>query len=151
MPPQHTFNRLAETTFLGSELLYRRYLRSHLEDGELDPSAIRFHEPPSVLRGRFSVPEDAIHSDCAEGKPVSGFGVLAMPARSVQCREIAKNGTDYEFIPVHKPLPSCYSHAEIHCQLGQDPSGQHIEPPKEVRRAFRLRIAQALAIAIPAP
>ena len=64
--------------FHDDERLFRRYRSSHIQEGELDPSAIRFDEPPSFLRSAFSRPEDALHRDCADGKDVSEFGVLEM-------------------------------------------------------------------------
>jgi hypothetical protein len=151
LPPQHALERVEVSRFQDGESLYRRYLASHFQDGELDPSAIRFDEPPSFLRSAFSLPEDAIHPDCADGKDVSNYGVLKMQASEAQHQEKARNGSAFDFTPVHRPLPSCYAHSEIHCSCAANLEGKYSEPPKDVRKAFRLRIARALSVAIPAP
>lgn len=151
MPPQPTLDKTEIALFQEREHLYRRYLASHFEDGELDPSAIRFNEPPSFLRSCFSVPEDAIHPNCADGQDVSKYGVLQMAASAAHFEARTLDSTIYQFSPVHRPLPSCYAHSEIHCRRVAELSGTHVEPPKDVKKAFRLRIARALSVTIPAP
>lgn len=151
MPPQHALNQTEVALFKEDEALYRRYPASHFHDGVLDPSAIRFHEPPSFLRSAFSVPEDALHPDCADGNSTSQFGVLTMLASAANHQQEANDGSKFNFSPVHRPLPSCYAHSEVHCVRASDPNREHVEPPKHVKNAFRLRIARALSIAIPAP
>ena len=132
MPPQHTSGR-AEVDFSSDdESLYRRYLASHFRDGELDPSAIRFNEPPSFLRSAYSVPADALHADCADQQSVSKYGVLAMPVSAARHRERARDGEVFDFLPIHRHLPPCYAHSEIHCASQEHADPQHAEPPKEV-------------------
>jgi hypothetical protein len=143
--------RASNPIFEPTEELFRRYLASHYEDGELDPSAIRFGEPPSFLRSAYSVAVDALHTNCADGQEVSGFGVLAMPASAVTQNQISKRGDSFDFAPVHQPLTACYAHSEIRCSSSEDPTKQHIEPPREVRRAFRVGLAKLLSVSIPAP
>lgn len=104
MPPQHTLGCAEVPLFQDGELLYRRYLSFHFEDGELDPSAIQLDEPPSCVRSRFSVPEDALNPDCADGQDVLTFGVLQMAANAVGHREVTSDGRAFEFSPVHRPL-----------------------------------------------
>jgi hypothetical protein len=142
--------RTAVPDFQNGESLYRRYQAFHFQDGELDPSAIRFDEPPSFLRSAFSAPEDALHTDCADGQNVANYGVLEMKASVAQHKEKSKDGTEFDFSPVHRPLPTCYAHSEIRCSHLPDLKPQHIEPPKDVRKAFRLRIARALSVVIEA-
>ena len=151
MPPQQTLDRHPVPRFEDDEYLFRRYISSHFHEGELDPSAIRFDEPPSFLRSGFSTPADALHVDCAEGQVVTAFGVLAMQANAASGQESTEDGNTFTFLPSHQPLPSCYAHSEIHCLRAGDPNYQHTEPPKRIRKAFRLRIARALSVAIPAP
>lgn len=151
MPPQHTLDQQEVPHFREDEALYRRYLASHFQDGELSPSAIRFKEPPSFLRSAFSEPHDALHPDCADGKLTSQFGVLKMLAAVMECEEKAPDGSTFDFSPVHRPLPTCYAHSEVHCLRARGLDRQHVEPPKYVKNAFRLRIARALSIAVPAP
>lgn len=151
MPPQHTSGRTEEAFSSDDESLYRRYLPSHFQDGELDPSAIRFNEPPSFLRSAYSVPSDALHADCADQQSVSRYGVLSMPVAAARFQERALSGETFDFSPVHRPQPSCYAHSEIHCVSQLTASTQHKEPQKEVRKAFRLRIARALSVVIAAP
>jgi len=151
LPPQHTLHSAEVARFGQDESLYRRYLASHFLEGVLEPSAIRFNEPPSFLRSAFSEPQDALHPDCAEGKPTSQFGVLKMLASAVEHQERALDGSLFDFSNVHRPLPTCYAHSEVHCVSESDPNRQHVDPPKHVKNAFRLRIARALSIAISAP
>lgn len=151
MPPQHTLGRTAEAFLSDDESLYRRYLASHFQDGELDPSAIRFNEPPSFLRGAYSVPADTLHEDCADQQNVSRYGVLTMPVSAARHVESTRDGETFDFSPVHRPLVCCYAHSEIHCTPQTHASPQHTEPPREVKKAFRLRIARALSVVIAAP
>jgi hypothetical protein len=151
LPPQATELRASNQTFSSNEELFRRYLASHLEDGELDPSAIRFNEPPSFLRSAYGVAIDALHANCADGEDVSRFGVLAMPVNAVNQTHASNNGDRFEFAAIHVPLPACYAHSEVHCSSAQDPDKRHIEPPKGVRKAFRVEIAKLLSVSIPAP
>jgi len=144
-------DRLPVLHFQDDESLYRRYLPSHFQDGELDPGAIRFDEPPSFLRSAFSIPEDALHKDCAEGQNVSHYGVLGVRVSLVQCQERVTDGRAFEFSAIHRPLSLCYAHSEIQCICLADPVSMHTEPPKSVKRAFRLRLAKALSVEIPAP
>lgn len=151
MPPQATEQRASNPTFAPDEELFRRYLASHLEDGELDPSAIRFNEPPSFLRSAYSVASDALHANCAGGQEVSKFGVLAMPVSAITQNQVSGNGDSFEFAPTHEPLPACYAHSEVRCSNADDPNKQHIEPPKDVKKAFRVGVAKLLSVSIPAP
>ena len=152
MPPQRTSNQPIIPHFEDNESLFRRYLQSHFQGGELDPSAIRFDEPPSFLRSAFSEPEDALHTDCADGKNVSGFGVLVMKASAAHYQERTVDNWVFTFQPMHRPLPACYAHSEIDClESSGNSTSQHVNPPKRIRNAFRLRIARALSVAIPAP
>jgi len=69
------------------------------------------------------VPEDALHADCADGQNVFRYGVLQMLASEVEYQEKAVSGALFNIAPVHRPLPSCYAHSEIHCTrlIGPDP------------------------------
>ena len=99
MPPQSAEERSSDPIFREGEELFRRYLAVHFEDGELDPSAIRFNEPPSFLRSAYSVPIDALHLNCSDGKPTSAFGVLSILVACVQQTHTTQDGESYEFIP----------------------------------------------------
>jgi len=100
LPPQRTSNQPIIPHFEDNESLFRRYLQSHFQGGELDPSAIRFDEPPSFLRSAFSEPEDALHTDCADGKNVSGFGVLVMKASAAHYQERTVDNWVFTFQPM---------------------------------------------------
>jgi len=69
------------------------------------------------------VPEDALHADCADGQNVFRYGVLQMLASEAEYQEKAVSGALFNIAPVHRPLPSCYAHSEIHCTrlIGPDP------------------------------
>ena len=152
MPPQRMFDKPIVPHFHDDERLFRRYRSSHIQEGELDPSAIRFDEPPSFLRSAFSRPEDALHRDCADGKDVSEFGVLEMKVSAAYYKDGTSDNQVFTFQPTHVPLSACYAHSEIHCVgLSGDSTTQHVKPPKRIRNAFRLRLARALSVVIPAP
>jgi hypothetical protein len=151
LPPQATEHRASNPIFAAEEELFRRYLSTHLDDGELDPSAIRFDEPPSFLRSAFSIPSDALHINCADGTEVTRFGVLRMQASAAQqSYDTVQRGSFY-FGPIHVPLETCYAHSEVHCSHAKDFSEPHVEPPKSVKNAFRVAMAKVLSVAIRAP
>jgi hypothetical protein len=150
LPPQATEQRASNPIFEQDEKLFRRYLASHLDEGELDPSAIRFSEPPSFLRSAYSVALDALHANCADGQEVARFGVLVMPVGGVTQNQQSRNGERYEFAPTHEPRPACYAHSEVRCSLANG-GGLHVEPPRDVRKAFRIELAKLLSVSIPAP
>jgi len=144
-------NQPVDSHFNLDEELFRRYLKAHFHDGELDPSAIRFDEPPSVVRGKYSEAKDALSQGCAGNKDVSGFGVLVAKNSEVSQEHTSSSGDHYVFEVVHSPLAACYAHSEIRCFRKIDDAKVHVEPPKDVRRRFRVNLARALSVAIAAP
>jgi len=145
--------KTAQQDFSSEELLFRRFPPHVIVEGEVLASSIRFDEPPSFCRERFAKPEDTIHPNCANSQDVSMFGVFGLSVLSIMLELPDKQGSLYIFQPAHKPLPDCYAHSQVHCtkqqsRLSDSEPADHIQPPKEVRKAFRGKLATQLSVLI---
>jgi hypothetical protein len=154
MEPEKQDARSKDAHFADTELLYRRFPKT--ESAEILASAIRFDEPPSFCRGKYAHPEDVIHSNCASNRDVSRFGVFSIPVKATRMVLSDRFPQDtYSFEPEHLPEPLCYAHSELHCKKScsidniEIQSG-HKEPPRNIRKQFRAKIASALTEVIPA-
>lgn len=137
-------------TFEVTEMLYRRYLADHFQNGQLLPSAIGFRTGPSFNRGRFSQPEHVLHKDCCDGKELIGWGALECLVEAVPSPVVSDDGRSFVFFPKHRPLPTCYAHTELWCNEGDSLVDYHKEPPRSVREKFRVQLARRLRVCIPA-
>jgi len=139
------------SAFSDEELLYRRVSTSELTGGELDPSrlnSISFDKEidgaPSVLRGRFSSPLDAIHVDCAGGKDKSDCLVYFMAVGEIPGPLRSGDGRDLVFPIVHRPLPRCGAHSVIGCCEEGNPEKTYVVPSRKVRNDLRAKLATRL-------
>jgi hypothetical protein len=155
MPPKPTGNLQNDPTFTAEERLFRRILETHLKpSGEVDPVLINStttfdkkckQKTPSVVREKYASKDDALHPNCADGKSTAGQRVYACKVGALPKNLASDNGSMYDFIPIHDPLPECYAHSLIRSILaGTDPD-QYAPPPKVVRRDFRQKFAAALS------
>jgi hypothetical protein len=153
MEPMKQEGKAAHQDFLPEERLFRRFRSGDVVEGEILPSSLRFNEPPSFCRERYAKPEDTIHPNCAGSRDVSGFGVFALKVLTVRIEIKDRADKSYLFLPVHKPLANCYAHSQVHCATSTDglpPASEpdHVEPPKEIRDAFRVQLASNLSVLI---
>jgi len=137
--------------FTADEPLYRRIMESELTDGEIDPSrfnSVSFDKEvsgaPSVLRGMFATPLDALHPDCADGKDVSQHIVYFILVRNLPTVITSAEGKSFEFYPLHKPTPRCGAHSVIASCLFGDQSKVYAKPSRSVRNALRVKLATQL-------
>lgn len=135
--------------FEASELLYRRVYPSEVNSvGELDPSSlssISFSKDikgsPSVLRSAFATPDDAIASECADGKDVSACSVFYIEVGRLPGPLAAGDGKNISFHPVHHPLPTCGAHSVIASYNSGDANREYVMPSRVVRNALRAKLA----------
>lgn len=137
--------------FAPEEPLYRRALASELVDGELVVSSLEsvsfgkeVSGAPSVLRGRFAKPIDALHADCAGGKDVSRHLVYFILVRDLPDVIQTPEGNAFEFYPLHKPEPTCGAHSVIASCLAGDPTRVYAKPSRTVRNDLRAKLAVRL-------
>lgn len=132
--------REAVPDFDAVELLYLRYSREHLLQGQLTPDAIRSQLRQSVNRGGFSEPEDVLFS--ATGV-YDGLGVVEFQVRDIPPRVEQPAGPPYIFFMSHEPEEDNYSHSEIWCD--QEPrTGGFRRPSRTVSLEFRVRLCRVL-------
>src|SRR5580658_3023620 len=115
--------------FSATEQLFRRVLPSEeLTDGEIDLTrfnSVSFKKgvdgAPSVLRGRFSEPADALHRDCAGQKDVSNQFVYSISVGELPEEIHSDDGKHFSIYPLHLPEPTCGAHSVISsCRKGDD-------------------------------
>ena len=143
-PPIHQNGKPTVETFDKDELLYRRYRSEHFINGKILPASFSFPKQ-SFNRSRFSKPEDVLHVDCCDGKPLSpkdGWGVIECNVSALPSPVESTDGRSFRFFAKHVPLPTCYAHSELWCT--QNPSDVYTEPPSSVKEAFRIRLARIL-------
>ena len=143
--PRYRNGDSEDPVFADGELLYRRYKVEHFLNRQLLPSAFRF-PCPSFNRGKYSAPEDVLHSDCCNGKKLpDGWGVLECSSTNLPTPINAEDGRIFQFEAIHKPLKCCYAHTEICCKI----SGEFIEVPSpKVKEIFRVRLALRMTVRI---
>jgi hypothetical protein len=100
--PRYQADDREDQTFAEGELLYRRYLRVHFQNGTLLPSAFQFPKP-SFNRQKYSQPEDVLHPDCCDGKIYGGYGILECCATDLPTPIVGPDKT-FHFEAVHSPL-----------------------------------------------
>jgi hypothetical protein len=135
--------------FTPPERLYRRISPLELDElGEITPDqfeSISFKKEqesaPSVLRERFSVPADALHRDCADGKDFSSWRVFAITVGQLPTAVTSMDGRVFDFFPVHIPLQVCGAHSVISSCLASDTARKYICPPRNVRNDLRTKLA----------
>jgi hypothetical protein len=135
--------------FSATEQLFRRVLPSEeLTDGEIDPTrfnSVSFKKgvdgAPSVLRGRFSEPADALHRDCAGQKDVSNQFVYSISVGELPEEIHSDDGKHFSIYPLHLPEPTCGAHSVISsCRKGDD-SGTYVVPSPSARNHLRTWLA----------
>jgi hypothetical protein len=118
-----------EASFSEDELLYRRLERNELNGkGEVDPTRINFisfnrnvESAPSVMRSRFSQPEDVLHILCAE-RDTAGWLVYFVRVDDLPKNLQSGDGRCFDFLPKHVPLIDCGAHSVIACAASGDPN-----------------------------
>lgn len=141
----------ATAAFLPEELLYRRVSSSELTEGELDPSrlnSVSFSKDvegaPSVLRGRFSTPSDAMHIDCCNGKDKSDCLVYYLAVADIPGPLESGDGKSFAFFPIQKPLARCGAHSVLASYYEGDPDRAYVSPSRKVRNNLRARLATTM-------
>jgi hypothetical protein len=142
--PRYQAGDAEDPVFDGDELLYRRYIKAHFPYGRLLPAAFSFPRP-SFNRGKYSVPQDVLHSDCCEGRALDGWGVLQCAVTELPTPVDGADGRRFFFSPMHQPRECCYAHSEVWCT---EEGNITDTPSKKVREEFRVRLAQKMIVRI---
>jgi hypothetical protein len=137
--------------FSGDELLYRRLERHELnENGEVDPTRINsisfradVESAPSVMRSRFSDPEDVLHVLCAE-RDTTGWRVYFIRVDALPVNLKSGDGRSFDFFPKHVPLIDCGAHSVVACAESGDAGKIFVRPSTKVINDFKVRFATAL-------
>ena len=138
--------------FLPSELLYRRVRPTDLVDGEIIPTSLNsisygkeVKAAPSVLRGKYAKPEDALHKDCAEQKDVSDFLVYYLLVSDLPDEVRCDSGRLFSLFPFHLPEPTCGAHSVISCCIKGDISKTYVKPSSTaLKNDIRVKLAKKL-------
>ncbi len=123
-----------------SEILYRAF-RQICPQNKVSPADIKFPDI-SVNRGCLSKPEDLLVGRMA---PV---GVFSFLVGDIPTEYRSDDGKEkYTFLAIEDPQPENSAHAEVRVFI----NGVHCkkEPPKGVRRQFRIDLANGIKIVIP--
>ena len=147
----------ASAPFRPDEQLYRRVLpQEELSDGEIDPTrfnSISFKKEvesaPSVLRGAFATPEDAVHPDCADQKDVSHQFVYSTSVSSLPKLIRSGDGKEFEIFPKHLPLPTCGAHSVVSCCRAGDDTKKYERPSPSARYDLRVKLAANMKKVLP--
>ena len=144
MVPQTRGGLEADQTFDSAEKLYRRVPPECLSPlGELVPSHIScsfgdsVRKAPSVVRSKYAGPLDVLHSDCANGKDVSGHLVFYVSVSELPSEVEAGNKEIYDFIPLHDPEELCFAHSVISCLRRGNPTAEYQKPTNAVRNKLK--------------
>ena len=147
LKPMHRDGQSAIDAFDADELLYRRYSKDHIVNGQVVPQTVGFPKP-SFNRSRFSGPEDVLHIECCGGKQLPpGWGVLE--ARAVDLRLSAESGDHRLFTtyPKHVPKQTCYAHSELWCATSDS---KDTKPSQSAKEKLRIIVSRALSVRIEA-
>jgi hypothetical protein len=152
--PQRTSDGEApDPHFAANELLYRRYRRDHLVNGQLRPQDFGPLPGVSVNRQKYSnCPEDVLHPDCANRRLDNTWGILSFTVGSVENGGPFKHegsDTQYEFYLRHDPGPLCKPHSEIWCRDARSKEDV-ANPSRTVRNLFRLQLSRLINVVRPA-
>ena len=139
----------ASVPFAPDEELFRRVQRSEeLADGEIDPTrfnSVSFKRDadgaPSVLRGHFSEPTDALRPDCAGQRDVSDHFVYMILVGDLPQEIRSAKGTSFSIFPLHRPEPTCGAHSVISSCRSDDESRTYAVPSKSARDRLRVLLA----------
>jgi len=140
-----------EFPFSGGELLYRRLERRELnENGEIDPTRINsisfkvdVESAPSVMRSRFSSPEDVLHVLCA-GRDTAGWLVYFIRVDALPKQLKSGDGRSFDFFPKHVALIDCGAHSVVACAESSDAEKSYVRPSTKVINDFKVKFAVAL-------
>lgn len=134
--------------FTEDELLFRRVLPSEEHNGEIHPTQLNsvsfqkdVQSSPSVLRGKYASPKDALHSDCAGQKDVSDQSVYSIAVCDLPSTIRSNDGKIYSVFPLHFPLPTCGAHSVISCCLYGDQTKSYVRPSPSARYDLRVKLA----------
>jgi hypothetical protein len=145
--PMHRDGQSAVDAFDADELLYRRYSKRDIVNGQVVPQSVSFPKP-SFNRSKFSRPEDVLHVDCCGGKqPVIGLGVLE--GRVSDFRKSAQSGDNriFTLYPKHVPNETCYAHSELWCATSES---EDAKPSQSAKEKLRIMASRALSVKIEA-
>jgi hypothetical protein len=145
--PMHRDGRSAVDAFDAAELLFRRYPKDHIVNGQVVPQTVNFPKP-SFNRSKFSHPEDVLHVDCCDGKQQPlGLGVLE--ARVSDLRKSAESGDKrlFTMYPKHVPNEMCYAHSELWCATSES---EDAKPSQSAKEKLRIIVSRALSVRIAA-
>lgn len=127
------------------EVLFRRFRKNQLVNGELTPAALQFPKTAaegghSVNRSRFSEPEDVlwVGQDRVEGFGIFQFAVSVIPP-DVTCPDTHAR---YAFFPKHVPLEDNYAHSEIWCDHMPRENAGYVIPSNRVKKELRAKISK---------
>src|SRR5579864_4104967 len=137
--------RAEDQIFAPAERLFRRYQGEHYSNGQFSNLGLRFDNPSSTNREKYSQAADVLFSDRNE---FSGWGVLSFQVQALPA-QFPSDGPVCTFSPKHAPLDDNYSHSEVWCDT-LPPAGQHTEPSKRIRKLFRAFLSQRVTIEIAA-
>jgi hypothetical protein len=140
------------TPFTPAEPLFRRVLPSEeLSDGEIDPTRLNsvsfkkeIQSAPSVLRGLYASPEDALHKDCANQKDVTGQFVYYVGVGDLPDEIKSDDGKMFNVFPLHFPVPTCGAHSVISCCRKGDGTRAYEMPSPSARYDLRVKLAAKL-------
>lgn len=142
----------ANLPFEETELLFRRVARDGVDDtGTLLPSELNtmsfdktIDGAPSFLRSAFSIPEDVLHTACADEKDVSNWLAYEISVGALPSPIVGKDNRSFDVFPVHRPLTQCGAHSVIATCHTNDSTRAYTLPPRSVRNDLRARIATRL-------
>jgi hypothetical protein len=148
----------ANSPFAPDEFLFRRVGPEELNTkGEVDPTrieAISFNKnvesAPSVMRSRYSGPDDVLHVLCAE-RDTAGWLVYFLRVDQLPDGLKTGDGRSFDFFPKHVPLENCGAHSVVASALSADASRVYVKPSQQVINAFKTRFATALRPAVAQP
>jgi hypothetical protein len=131
-------------------MLYRRYAKAHLTNGQLRSQDFRPLPGVSVNRQKYSnSPRDVLHVDCAE-RNVTGWGILDFRVDDVTSGDFGLEGAQdrFEFYLKHDPKKMCKAHSEIFCRNTE--TKLDVEPSKRIRNLFRIALSLRLNVILKA-
>jgi hypothetical protein len=120
-----------------SELLYRAF-RQLCPENKVSAADIKFPDI-SVNRASLSKPEDLLNSK-TQPIGVCSFLVSGIPSG------YSDSNINYNFVAVEDPLPDNPAHAEIRTLVNGVHSSK--EPPKRIKRQFRIDLSNEIKIVI---
>jgi hypothetical protein len=136
--------RLADQEFRPEELLYRRYIQEHFENGKIVDAHFSF--PPSTNRQKYSEPEDVLFSE--DGR-FDSCGVLEFEATAIPAEIEDDQRNAFVFFPRHVPEEINYSHTEVWCERSLQRGNQAL-PSSTAKKKFRAKLSQRVKVRIQA-